>query len=73
MAREKFILEPIRRQHTERSNGEVVRISKEAYNVLVDMANESVLNLGQVASKAILFAQEHLEYGYENNKEEEVS
>jgi hypothetical protein len=39
-------------------------VSREANNTLVDMANESVMSLSQIASKAIMFAFEHLEYGY---------
>lgn len=70
MGKNRFVLEPIKRQHTENKKGETVRVSKDAYNILVDMANESVMSMSQVASKAIIFAFEHLEYGYEKEDEE---
>ena len=66
----KFILAPIKRTHTENKKGEAVRIHKDAYNTLVDMANESTMSMSQIASKAIMFAYEHLEYGFEKEEEE---
>lgn len=69
MASDRFILTPIKRPYTENKKGEVVRVSKEAYNTLVDMANESTMNMSQIASRAIMFAFEHLEYGYEKEEE----
>lgn len=38
----------------------VVRITPEAYNALVDMANESVLPIKEIASQAILYANRNL-------------
>lgn len=70
MSKDKFILAPIRRTYTENKKGETVHVSMTAYNTLVDMANESVMSLSQIASKAIMFAYEHLEYGYEKEDEE---
>ena len=70
MASNKFVLTPIRREHTDSKKGEVVRVGKDAYNVLVDMANESTMSISQIASKAIMFAFENLEYGYEKEDEE---
>ena len=70
MSKDKFVLEPIKRQHTENKKGETVRVSKDAYNTLVDMANESVMSMSQIASKAIMFAFEHLEYGFEREENE---
>lgn len=70
MAKDKFILAPIKRTYTENKKGETVRVSKDAYNTLVDMANESTMSMSQIASKAIMFAYEHLEYGYEKEEEE---
>ena len=64
MRQDKFVLTPIKREYTENKKGETVRVSREAYNTLVDMANESVMSMSQIASKAIMFAFEHLEYGY---------
>ena len=66
----KFVLTPIKRQHTQNKKGETVRVHKDAYNILVDMTNESTFSMSQIASKAIMFAYEHLEYGYENKEEE---
>lgn len=65
MSKDRFVLTPLRRTYTENKKGETVRISKDAYNTLVDMANESTMSMSQIASKAIMFAFEHLEYGYE--------
>lgn len=70
MSKDKFLLAPIKREYTDNKKGETVRVSKDAYNTLVDMANESVMSLSQIASKAIMFAYEHLEYGYEKEEEE---
>lgn len=33
-----------------------IRVTPEAYNALVDMANESTLSIRNIASQAILFA-----------------
>lgn len=70
MAQEKFVLTPLKRTYTENKKGETVRVSKDAYNILVDMANESTMSMSQIASKSIMFAFEHLEYGYEKEEEE---
>lgn len=69
MSNDKFLLTPLKRTYTENKKGETVRVSKDAYNTLVDMANESTMSMSQIASKAILFAYEHLEYGYEKEDE----
>ena len=65
MSKDRFVLTPLRRTYTENKKGETVRISKDAYHTLVEMANESTMSMSQIASKAIIFAFEHLEYGYE--------
>ena len=70
MAKDKFILTPIKREYTDNKKGEVVRVSKDAYNTAVDMANESSMSMSQIVSKAIMFAYEHLEYGYEKEEDE---
>lgn len=70
MAQEKFVLTPLKRTYTENKKGETVRVSKDAYNTLVDMANESTMSMSQIASKAIMFAFDHLEYGFEKEEEE---
>ena len=68
---DKFILKPIKRQHTQNGKGAMVRLHKNAYNILVDMTNESTFSMSQIASKAIMFAYEHLEYGYDEKECEE--
>ena len=70
MAQEKFVLTPLKRTYTENKKGETVRVSKDAYNTLVDMANESSMSMSQIVSKAIIFAYERLEYGYEREENE---
>lgn len=62
MKKDKFILTPKKRLYTDNPKGEVVRVSKEAYNAVVEMANESTMSMSSIVSKAILFAQEHLSY-----------
>lgn len=42
-----------------------VKVSAEAYNALVDIVSESTLSFMDVASRAILFASEHVEYNRE--------
>ena len=71
MAKDKFILAPIKRQYTENKKGETVRCPKDAYNTLVDMANESSMSLSQIVGQAIMFAYEHLEYGFMEKEEKE--
>jgi len=39
-----------------------VRVTKEAYDALVDMANESGMSISKVASKAVTYAADNLEY-----------
>lgn len=62
---DRFVLAPLRRPYTDNKKGETVRVSKEAYNTLVDMANESSMSMSQIVSKAIMFSYDHLEYGFE--------
>jgi hypothetical protein len=57
----KFQLNPKKKQYTDKKF-EVVRVTAEAYNALVDMANESTYSMMNIASKAILFAQECVSY-----------
>ena len=68
---DKFILKPIKRQNTKNGKGAMVRLHKDAYNILVDITNESAFSMSQISSKAIMFAYEHLEYGYEEKESEE--
>lgn len=61
MSEVKFCLNP-RKKHFTNKKYEVVRISGEAYNALVDMANESTFSMMNIASKAILFAHDKVSY-----------
>ena len=70
MSKDRFVLAPLKREYTDNKKGETVRVSKDAYNTAVDMANDSSMSLSQIVSKAIIFAYEHLEYGYEKEDEE---
>lgn len=60
MAADKFILPAKKRMPSNNPRGEVIRISSDAYNLLVDMGNESTLTMGKIASEAIAYAYEHL-------------
>ncbi len=44
-----------------------VRLTPEAYNALVDMANESTLSIRNIASQAILYAYSNLEIDREES------
>lgn len=70
MSKDRFVLAPIKSPYSDNRNGEVVRIPKDEYNLLIDMKNESSMSKAQIVAKAIRFAYEHLEYGYEKEDEE---
>lgn len=59
----KFVLKgkKLAHKHKDSTGQTVIRISTESYNTLVDMANESILPISTIASKAIMFAFENLE------------
>ena len=59
---EKFILKGNRLKYLDKGEQPIIRISADAYNVLVDMANESGLSIGKVASKAIMYANKNVFY-----------
>ena len=40
----------------------VIRVSRDAYNILVDMANESGLPISKIATQAVMYANDHLKY-----------
>ena len=65
---DKFILTAKRKEYASNSRDTLVRLNVEAYNTLVDMANDSIMPMSQIASKAIMFANEHL--AYEESEEE---
>lgn len=49
----KFILTPRKIKYAKHKDGAKVRISSEAYNTLVDMANSSTMPITKIASQAI--------------------
>lgn len=59
---EKFILKRDGLRHIPDDQKAVVKITGEAYNLLIDMANESGMPLSKVASKAIKYASENVCY-----------
>lgn len=65
----KFVLPAKKRKPSENPRGEVIRISKDAYNTLTDMANCSTLPMSKIASLAIEYAFENL--ALENDTEME--
>ncbi len=64
---DKFIIQAKKRQKVSESKDCVVKVTPEAYNALVDIFNESAMSFREVASKAILFAAENVEYRKEEN------
>ncbi|MBO5372142.1 MAG: hypothetical protein J6A75_05410 [Lachnospiraceae bacterium] len=69
MSDKKFVLTPKKRTYT-KARSEPVRIHKDSYNTLVDMANESTMSMSEIASKAIMFAYEHLSFGDKETEED---
>lgn len=68
-----FKLEKPRFNYTTNGRGGIVRIRQEAYNTLVEMANITGRSLSEIASRAILYAAEHVEYvEYEIQNEESI-
>ena len=67
MSKDRFVLTPLESSYTNNRNGEVVRIPREEYNLLIDMKNESSESKSQIVAKAIRFAYEHLEYGFKRD------
>ena len=58
----KFILSPRKIKYAKHKDEAKVRISSEAYNTLVDMANSSTMPMTKIASQAIQFAFDNLVY-----------
>ncbi|MGN0472245.1 MAG: hypothetical protein ACI4F8_05315 [Lachnospiraceae bacterium] len=56
---DKFVL-PAHKKRTA-AGKELVRLTPEAYGMLLEMTNESTLPMRRIASAAIAFAYEHLE------------
>lgn len=44
------------------NNSKLVRVSADAYNILIDICNESAISLSEVASILILEASKHVVY-----------
>lgn len=61
----KFHLPTRRKGHA--ADSRVIRVPAKAYNLLVDMYNDSQLSMAQIAGQAILYAYENAVY----DKEEE--
>ena len=57
-----FVLVGKKLKYSKKDKVTVVRVSHEAYNLLVDMANESGLPMSKIATQAVLYANEHLKY-----------
>ena len=57
-----FVLVGKKMKYAKEDQITVVRVSHEAYNLLVDMANESGLPISKIATQAVLYANEHLKY-----------
>ena len=64
---EKFILKGRKLEYIRKGEQPVIRISADAYNALVDMANESGLPIGHIASKAINYASRNVVYERSND------
>lgn len=60
-SKDAFVLKRPKVSYTQKSRP-TIKISSEAYNLLVDMTNESCMPLSHIASKAIQYAYEHLEF-----------
>lgn len=58
----KFILKGKKLNYLAEDERPVIRISAEAYNALVDMANETGMAISSVASKAIMYASKNVVY-----------
>lgn len=63
----KFHLPARKKEYKETS--EPIRVSAEAYNIVIDMYNDSQLSMTQIVSKAILYAAENAVYDKEETNE----
>lgn len=57
-----FVLKAKRLKYAKDGDLPTIRVNIESYNALVDMVNESGLSIKEVASQAIMYANEHLRY-----------
>lgn len=69
MSTEKFLIKGKKFNYRSRQdvNSVTVRLTPEAYNALVDMANESTMSIRNIASQAILYAYSNLEIDREDD------
>lgn len=63
----KFIIPAKKRRRVIRDTDCAVKVSADTYNALVEMSNESTLSFREIASRAILFAAENVEYQKEGD------
>jgi hypothetical protein len=54
------------RKKTSSETQQVVRVSAEAYNALVEIYNESTMSIKEIASLLIVQASQHVEYQKED-------
>lgn len=54
------------RRREEASQQQVIRVSPEAYNTLVEIYNESALSLKEIASRIILESKDRIVYDKED-------
>ena len=66
-----FVLPAKKRKPSNSIRGEVIRISTDAYNILVEMSNDSNLQMNRIASNAIEYAFENLVFEDEEREDEE--
>ncbi|MCI5996129.1 MAG: hypothetical protein MRZ45_09350 [Blautia sp.] len=63
---EKFEIVIPARKHPSVNEQQVVRVSPEAYNALIDIYNESTLSIKEIASLLIVEASKHITYKKED-------
>lgn len=63
MKKEKFTIKlpGLKKQYVTDDRNCVVRISKEAYNTVVDLYNQSPLSMAEIVSTIIVQAKNHIE------------
>lgn len=59
---ENFIVETKKCLFTDNPNGEVVRLSKDAYNKIVEVSNKTGVAKKHLVSQSVEFALRHIEY-----------
>lgn len=64
-----FVLQGKKMEYAAVGERPTIRVTADAYNALVDMANESGLAIASIASQAIIYAQEHLRYERERGED----